>query len=329
MGRRSRWVIVLACFASATAAATPRGGGSFGGRGGFRSSSPSSSSGSGGTFRSSPPPSTNPGYGGGSGPIIVNNGPGYFGGYGYRGYYGVGDGGALIVFILVVAVAGAVVWAMRNARRRSLASPVGTGDEYESAEGAEGVAASARRAWVVRLQLALGRAAGVRLQQRLAELAETGNTSTVEGLVGLLQATTLELMRDRESIAQAALSSEGPLDDGAAERRFGGLALQERARFQVERVRAADGRKTHDTAAEPESLQAMEYLVITLVVASRVPIAGRKLDSADQAAATLTELGALDPDSLLALEVIWTPADPTDSLTTDDLLAHFPDLTPV
>ena len=40
----------------------------------------------------------------------------------------------------------------------------------------------------------------------------------------------------------------------------------------------------------------------------------------------LGELGGVSPDALLGLEVIWTPADPQDSLTSSDLLTGYADL---
>jgi uncharacterized membrane protein len=42
--------------------------------------------------------------------------------------------------------------------------------------------------------------------------------------------------------------------------------------------------------------------------------------------AALRELGAVPPQALLGLEVVWTPADPEDSLTETDLMTTYPEL---
>jgi uncharacterized membrane protein len=40
----------------------------------------------------------------------------------------------------------------------------------------------------------------------------------------------------------------------------------------------------------------------------------------------LAELGAVSASNLLGLEVIWTPADPDDSLTATDLMTTYPEM---
>jgi uncharacterized membrane protein len=40
----------------------------------------------------------------------------------------------------------------------------------------------------------------------------------------------------------------------------------------------------------------------------------------------LAALGAVPANALLGLEVIWTPADPEDSLTETDLMTTYPEM---
>ena len=42
--------------------------------------------------------------------------------------------------------------------------------------------------------------------------------------------------------------------------------------------------------------------------------------------AVLTELGGIAPNGILGLEVVWTPADPNDSMTETDVMTTYPDL---
>jgi uncharacterized membrane protein len=67
--------------------------------------------------------------------------------------------------------------------------------------------------------------------------------------------------------------------------------------------------------------------VITVIAASRRPIVSTpEVTDPSQLQALLGELGAVPGDALLGLEVIWTPADPDDALTRDDLISTYPEL---
>jgi uncharacterized membrane protein len=73
--------------------------------------------------------------------------------------------------------------------------------------------------------------------------------------------------------------------------------------------------------------EALEYLVVTVLVATRVPLARvRAASDRESLEAALRELGAVPPQALLGLEVVWTPADPEDSLTETDLMTTYPEL---
>jgi uncharacterized membrane protein len=322
MRRAPRWLAVflvaLSTFASAVALAGPRSGGSFGSRGGFRSgggySSPSPGY-SGGGYRS--PYSGGYGYGGGSHFLFF---PG-FGGYGL-GYGGFGLFGVLAA----VAVVGLVVRAVRAGRSANRGSHHGEGYGDDEAVAMPG------RAYLYRLQLALGRSARG-IQDRLAEFAGQGDTESEAGLAALLQQTALELLREKDSIRYLGTEARGPMSFTNAETAMNGLALAERGRFQVERVRAAGGRVSRSAAAAEEGKEALELVVVTLIVASRTPLdkfgsSGSAESAASPAdlAALLTELGGVSPDAILGIEVVWTPADPNDSMTETDVMTTYPDL---
>jgi uncharacterized membrane protein len=313
IGSRSRWLaFLLGVFAfiavPAMALAGPRSGGSFGGRG-FRSSGGSFSSSRGGYGRS---------YGGGSNFIFL---PSWgFGGYG--GGYGCGGGG-LLGTLLVMGLAFVVVRSVTRSIRQSRAGgapPMWSGD-YD--DGPEVVP---DKAYLYKLQLALGRSArGV--QDRLADFATKGDTSTEAGLASLLQQTALELLREKDSIRYVSADGRGPLSFTNAETAMNSIALAERSRFQVERVRAAGGRVNRSEATAEEGREALELIVVTGVVATRRPLERFKsVGSREDLTALLSELGSVNADGLLGLEVIWTPADPNDSMTETDVMTTYPEL---
>jgi uncharacterized membrane protein len=308
-------VLLLVLVAFGSTAAFARSGSSFGGRQGFRS---------GGGFSSSP------GYSGGGTPYS-GGGYGYaprshffflpgFGGWGYGG--GFGMFGSLAALLMV----GLVVAAVSRAVRASRGGPV-PGSGYDDGYGGEAMTMPGR-AYLYRLQLALGRSARG-IQDRLAEFASGGNTETEAGLAALLQQTALELLREQDSVRYLGAEARGPMSMTNAETAMNAMALAERSRYQVERIRNAGGQVSRAAGPALEGKEALELVVVTLVAATRVPLdkfTGSSADSSRDLAGLLTELGGVSPDALLGLEVIWTPADPNDSMTETDVMTTYPEL---
>jgi uncharacterized membrane protein len=182
------------------------------------------------------------------------------------------------------------------------------------------------RAYLYKLQIALGRS-GRGVQDRLAAFAAQGDTSSEAGLAALLQQSALELLRNKDSIRYAAAEARGPMTLTNAETAMNGVSLAERSRFQLERVRVADGRAARSDVVAEEGREALEMVVVTLVAATRTPLQRfHAVSSADELAALLTELGGVAQDGLLGLEVIWTPADANDSMTETDVMTTYPEM---
>jgi uncharacterized membrane protein len=321
--RRASWIAValasLALLAivllPAFALAGPRSGGSFGGRTGFRSSGGGFSSGgsypSGGGYSSG---GYGRGFGGGGSHFF------FLPSWGYGGFGGGGFG--IFGTLVVMVVAGVAIASVMRAVRRGSTS----GGDWATDDDSAVPQASPGRAYLYRLQLALGRS-GRGVQDRLAEFASRGDTSTEAGLASLLQQTALELLREKDAVRYAGADGRGPMSLTNAETTMNSLSLSERSRFQVERVRAADGRVNASTAASEEGKEALELVVVTVVTATRTPLATFKtIGSPEDLEALLSELGSTPADGLLGLEVIWTPADANDSMTETDVMTTYPDL---
>ncbi|HEX3694892.1 MAG TPA: DUF1517 domain-containing protein [Polyangia bacterium] len=315
--RRSPWLVLVVAALSllilpAVALAGPRSGGSFGGRLGFRSGGGSSMprSYSGGGYGN--------GYGGGSHFFFLP-------GWGWGGGYGYGGGMGLFGTLMLVAVVGVAFYSVSRALRRYRASGAGPswmgGNGYDDEE-----AVAAGRAYVYKLQVGLGRSARG-IQDRLESFASAGDTNSEAGLASLLQQTALELLREKDSVRYAGSDAAGPMNLTNAETRMNSLTLAERSRFQVERVRAVDGQVRRSQTAADEGKEALEYVMVTVIVATRSPFAGWKpIQTAEDLGTVLTELGGVSPGGILGLEVVWTPADPNDSMTETDVMTTYPDL---
>jgi len=306
-------LVALALFvalAPVVALAGPRSGASFGGRMGFRSS-PSSSmprsySGGGRSYGGSS-------YGGGSHFFFL---PG-FGGY---GGYGGGMGLFGTIFVLgAVGIGAAMVIRAVRTHRKAMADGGYWSDDDDAA-------VAPGRAYLYKLQLALGRSARS-IQDRLSEFAARGDTTTESGLASLLQQSALEILRHKDSVRYAAAEARGPMTLTNAETAMNGVSLAERSRFQVERMRAADGRTARSDAPAEEGKEALELVVVTLVAATRTKLERfGSVGNAEELAALLSELGGIPPTGLLGLEVIWTPADENDSMTETDVMTTYPEL---
>jgi len=312
--RTFRLMLLVCLLAGASVAeAAPRSGGSFGGFRGFRSGSGSLSHFGGRSFSRSVSR-----YGGGSSFVFLPSFGWGYGGWGYGG--GMGVVGTLLLAGIAVFGVALVVRSLRRGVRGRAVSPGVDYDEYD------GVGESASQAYVYKLQVGLGRS-GRGVQKRLEEFANTGDTSSETGLAELLHQTALELLREKDSIRYGLLDAGGPYSLTNGEAKMNGAAMAERSRFQIERVRSTGGQVRRSQAAATVGREVLEYLVVTVLVATRAPL-GRSEKLEDRAAleAALAELGGVPAHILLGLEVIWTPADPEDSLTETDLLTTYPEM---
>jgi len=271
-----------------------RSGASFGGR---SFGSPS---------RSAPSYGSSPRFGGGGGIFFF---PSFL-------PFGFGGGGGSLLMLGVLAVG--AFYMVRSIQRANRAH--GGYDDDGSDEVVSG------KAHVQTLQLGIGRS-GRDVRRRLTTFAEQGDTGTESGLARLLSQAALELLREKASIRHALFASSGPLSFANAETKMGGLALKERSKFQVERLRAADGKVNRSEEKLTASDDILEYVVITLVVATRAPLVDLKeVRQAEDVETVLAAMGGISPSNLLGIEVIWTPADDEDALTQEDLLTEYPDL---
>ncbi len=307
-----RWasvvLAVLVILALPLEALARRSGGSFSGRGGFRS--PSTAPGR------SPATSYDRGYRGGGGTNFF-----FFPGFGWGMGGGGGGGFGSLLMLGMLGFAGFYLYrAMKNASGAGAARHAyGYGDQHDQDFRPD-------RAYLYKLQLGLGRSARS-LQQKLTKFAEEGDTQSETGLSQLLSQTALELARQKHSIRYVLLSSDGPLPLAQGETKMNSIALTERSRFEVERVRGADGRvrKAEDKLAQSEDV--LEYIVVTVIVATRQPLGSWKtVTEHQQLDDVLGALGGVSAGEILGMEVIWTPADPDDALTENDLLTTYPDL---
>lgn len=272
----------------------------------------------GGSFRSAPsmPRSYGGGYGGG------------FSGGGYRGggigfpfivpIFGFGGGG-LFGFLILMAVAGVVVNALRGGGGGGPALG-GSGSELAYRPRPDGPVSIA--------QIQVGLLASARdLQDDLRRLAGSSDTSSSSGLQRVLQETSLSLLRHPDLWVYAN-GEVGQVPFASAESTFNRLSMQERSKLERELTANVAGRRFSEPApvAPGASDAASDFIVVTLLVASRRNLAIKGAGTADDLRDSLQKLGAVGADDLLAIEVIWQPEGAGEVLSTEQVITAYPDL---
>ncbi len=273
----------------------------------------------GGSFRSAPSMPRSYGGGGGYG--------GGFSGGGYRGggigfpfivpIFGFGGGG-LFGFLILMAVAGVVV----NALRGGGGGPAlgGSGSELAYRPRPDGPVSIA--------QVQVGLLASARdLQDDLRRLAGSADTSSSSGLQRVLQETSLSLLRHPDLWVYAS-GEVGQVPFASAESTFNRLSMQERSKLERELTANVAGRRFSEPApvAPGASDAASDFIVVTLLVASRRNLAIKGAGTADDLRDSLQKLGAVGADDLLAIEVIWQPEGAGEVLSTEQVITAYPNL---
>jgi uncharacterized membrane protein len=297
-------LVLTLVFAQTGDAFAARSGGRIGG-GSFRAPSRSMPSNGGGGY--------NRGYGGGYG-------GGFGGGFSpffYLPFIG-GGGGGLFSLLIMVAVGG---YLLQTFKRVAGGDSIEGGDVYNPQ--------------VSIAQIQVGLLANARsVQTKLDQLAQTTNAETASGRMHLLQETSLELLRHPEYWTYGKTSTQQAKLD-RAEAVFNQLSLAERGKFNTEtlskvnnQLRQADTNAVLNSTGELATAEQEygEYIIVTLIVAATRPVQLPKINGEADLRQALQTLGSLDGSALVAIEAIWTPQANGDALTTDDIIAYYPDL---
>ena len=281
----------------------------------------------GGSFRSAP--SMPRSYGGG---YRGSYGGGYGGGVqrGYGGGFGGGlgfpfivpfffGGGGLFGFLVLMAVVGLLVNAVRGGGGGGQALPAGLRGGDLDRPQADGPVAIA--------QLQVGLLASAReLQQDLRTLAGQADTGSSGGLQRVLQESTLALLRHPDLWVYAN-AEVGQVPFASAESTFNRLSMTERSKLRSELTSNVAGRVSQASeGAVGDSDATSDYIAVTLLVASRGRVPLKPVTGSEELREALRLLGSVPSDQLLALEVIWQPEGAGEVLSADELITAYPDL---
>lgn len=176
-------------------------------------------------------------------------------------------------------------------------------------------------------QLQVGLLAQARfIQEALTQLSLKADLETQTGLTRFLQETVLALLRSPENWTHAKLTSQTVHRQQAAQL-FEQLSIQVRSKLSAETLVNVGGQIQRQALPVNPAADPASYIVVNLLLgtADDRPLA-QDLHSAEALQTLLQRLGGITPDYLLIFELIWSPQDPADSLSRDQLLTLYPDL---
>ena len=242
---------------------------------------------------------------------------GYGGGFGFPlifPFFGFGGGG-LFTLLIVLAVANFLMRSLNNAGEGAI-------EEYQS------------NPTISIAQVQVGLLAGARsLQTELDRLAQSADTGSASGLAETIQEVSLALLRHPEYWVYGAAKTEQTRLN-SAEAKFNQLSLAERSKVERETLSnvnnqlregndpaALTGDETNDAVEDPG-----EYIVVTILVGTEGKLELPTINDSGDLRQALGQLGGLASDRLQAIEVLWAPQASGDTLTTDDILAQYPNL---
>lgn len=238
-------------------------------------------------------------------------------------FWGIGGGfGGVFTILIFLAIANFLVQTFRR---------VGSNETEEFSYSSNPTVSISR--------LQVGLLAQARdLQPELNRIAETADTNSPEGRAEILQEASLALLRHPEYWVYAGGGTQ-QAKLNSAESQFNRLSLAERSKFseetlsnvnnQLKSVLAQDVLPSAGELDNPTRLISEgpgEYLIVTLLAATLGKLEIPAINNGDDLRQALRLIGSLPGEQVLAVEVLWTPQAEGDTLTSDDLLAEYPDL---
>ncbi|CAN5146653.1 hypothetical protein BH11MYX1_BH11MYX1_44710 [soil metagenome] len=177
------------------------------------------------------------------------------------------------------------------------------------------------------LRIAIDGRARKFVQSELARIARVADTATDQGRVTMLREVSLTLRRLRDGWVYGGAINEA-MDDLAHQKvRFDHHVDDARVRFREETISNVQGVTAGRVASEytPRSDEGAGLILVSIIGAAR-----RELYTVGEIASgydlsnALEALGTLDPFTLIAVEIVWQPAEDTDRMSSIELEARYP-----
>ena len=260
-------------------------------------------------------------YSGGGGDYSYSGGGGYSYDAGGSGTAGSASGGSFffLAVVVVIMIGASALWE-RWKKDQSM-----SGAGYSGAYG--GVGAVSGDADVTALRFGLDARVRPFVQKELDRIARTADTKTQEGLVMTLHEVALLLRRLRDAWVYGGAENHAMSWKHIAQAAFQQHAATARALFRTELVRNAAGTTTtaEATARSARSDEGPGLVLVTLIVAARQELfTVQRIGNGDDLRRALEVLSSLTSQTLIAVEIVWTPAAADDRMSSVELETMLP-----
>lgn len=230
------------------------------------------------------------------------------------------SGGELLLILLAGGVFLVVSVIKSASQHRAPVMPLSMGMDSTSAWGRA-------EADVTVLRFALDARVRKFVQAELARIGLSADTATAEGRAQMLREVALLLRRTRDAWVYGGAVNEMMTDLAGAKQQFDRHVSDARGRFVHEVVRNAQGVIT--TASAPAvaatSADGPGLVVVTLVIAARTELFSvRAIGSGDDLRQALESASNRSANDLIAIEIIWMPAEADESLSSIAVETRYP-----
>jgi uncharacterized membrane protein len=177
------------------------------------------------------------------------------------------------------------------------------------------------------LRIALDGRARPLVQSELARIAKTADTSTDEGRATMLHEVTRLVRRLRDAWVYGGAVNEAMRDLGGGKAVFDRHVDDARSRFREETISNVGGVSGGATPSDytPRSDEGAGLLLISLILAARRELfTVTSIGNGQDLSAALEAAGTLTADQLVAVEIVWQPAEDRDRLSSMELEAKYP-----
>lgn len=174
---------------------------------------------------------------------------------------------------------------------------------------------------VTAIRIVLDARARGAVQAALDRLGETAGTGSAAGRVQMLNEVAILLRRHRAAWVYGAVANHPMTTKDEARAAFHTHVATARASYRDETIRNVDGRVTradaHAVAAPSEGPGLV--MVSVMVAAERELVTVDRPGDGEALRRALEALSSLTPSSLVAVEVVWTPSEPADRMTSAEV----------
>jgi uncharacterized membrane protein len=165
------------------------------------------------------------------------------------------------------------------------------------------------------------------VQRELKVIADQYDTATAMGRAGMLSEVATLLRRTRDAWVYGGAVNEPMRTIGETKPAYDRFVDDARSRFQYETISNVQGQRTTLAGPDitPHSFEGEGLILVTLIIAARTQLYtvafirdGQDLSNA------LEALAYLSAEQLVAVDIVWSPSEENDRMSSMELEARYP-----